>query len=167
MLKKKNSRQEYRADSTAQEYVGKPRWRKLAWRSASCVCLGSPCASPYATGHVPSLSHARHRLIALVGAATSPPAHTTPGRRPPWLLLGSLRWSWSGCFSLLWRSRLALSSHNDRSQTAIRTTQTPIPQILVACSLLTQAYRTGGSCPKSSRAHHAWAATALVSSRVT
>ena len=30
----------------------------------------------------------------------------------------------------------------------------------------TQAYRRGGRCPKSSRAHHAWAATALVSVRV-
>ena len=59
--------------------MGKPWWRKLAWRSASCVCLGSPCASTYAPGHVPSLAHARHRLIALVGAAPSHPAHSRLG----------------------------------------------------------------------------------------
>ena len=50
--------------------------RKLAGRGAYYVCLGSPRASPYTPGHVPSRAHSRHRLIALVGAAPSLPAHT-------------------------------------------------------------------------------------------
>ena len=54
---------------------------------------------PYPPGHVPYRAHSRHRLIALVGADPSPPAHSPPGRRPPGLLLGPLRWSRGGCYS--------------------------------------------------------------------
>ena len=39
------------------------------------------------------------QAFALVGAAPSPPAHSPPGRRPPWLLLGPLGWSRGGCYS--------------------------------------------------------------------
>ena len=55
----------------------------------------------YTPGHVLDRTNSRHRLIELVGAAPSPPAHTPPGRRPPWFLLGSLRWSRGGCYSSL------------------------------------------------------------------
>ena len=77
------------------------RCRKLSGRRASYVCLGPPRVHSSTPGHVPSRAPSRHRLIALVGAAPSPPAHTPPWRRPPWLLLGSLRWAWGGCSSPL------------------------------------------------------------------
>ena len=73
--------------------------RKPSGRSASYVGLGPPRVTRTPPGHVPDRAHSRLRLIALVGAAPSPPAHSPPGRRPPWLLLGPLRWSMGGCYT--------------------------------------------------------------------
>ena len=62
----------------------------------TCV-LGRP-ASPVHPGTRTRPNSLPTQAFALVGVAPSPPAHTPPGRRPPWFLLWSLRWSRCGCY---------------------------------------------------------------------
>ena len=72
--------------------VSSPGVAPLTW------VLGRP-ASPVLPWTRTWASSLPTQAFALVGAAPSPPAHSPPGRRPPWLLLGPLGWSRGGCYS--------------------------------------------------------------------